>query len=370
MNSPHHFLCGHLLLAGLLTACGGPATYETGPVGDVESPETGPEDALGVVTPDTTNTGSSDSSVAFLTTVFPDEASWESVFVVAHTNANCNGKEILSRAHFLEAAGKYPGFCGSDSDAVNVRELAAFLANVSLETNGAAAGETNGGLCFASEVGCDAEGASCDYCSGLTAPWNTAPPQCPFGYYGRGALQITNPKNYHDTSMLVFGDDRLYQNPDAILEGATAWEASLAFWSGVEGGLASSATSVQGRTTCHEAIVDSGDFGKTVEVINGNLECGNPGAAFVAKTAKRVAYYKAYLALFYNRLGLFAPAGVSKTSCASEGGAAADTNATRCGSEWSEADSTCGDSCTTVDDCENPGESCFADLSLEPCGLQ
>ena len=71
------------------------------------------------------------------------------------------------------AAAEHPRFCGNDSDEANLRELAAFLANVSLETNGAGAGQTNGGLCFASEVGCSDAGAACDYCSNLTPPWNT-----------------------------------------------------------------------------------------------------------------------------------------------------------------------------------------------------
>ena len=372
MKMPYRTLYAPILLTGLLLACGDGAFHDEGALLD-ESEDAGSFHTDSFDTAGDEETPSSPTitdSIDFLQQIFPDDASWESVFVVAHNNANCNGKEILSRAHFLTAAAEHPRFCGNDSDEANLRELAAFLANVSLETNGAGAGQTNGGLCFASEVGCSDAGAACDYCSNLTPPWNTEPPQCPYGYYGRGALQITNPKNYHDTSMLVFGDDRLYQNPDSILEGATAWEASLAFWTGVDGGLLTSATSVQGKTTCHEAIAQNGDFGKTVEVINGNLECSNPGEAFIAKTAKRVAYYEAYLTLFSDRLGVSAPEAVNTTCDGGGGSGSANSNdpqQTRCGGDWSTANTTCGNTCSTSDDCTK-GDSCYADLSLEPCG--
>ncbi|NES18910.1 MAG: hypothetical protein F6K41_08275 [Symploca sp. SIO3E6] len=243
-----------------------------------------------------------DSNIDFVFSVFPTQESWDEVFSIASTDPACTGSDILSYDHFLEAVDYRPDFLTNPTQEENMRELAAFLAHVSLETNGAGPGQYNGGLCFAEEVDC--RDAYCDYCTGMGGGLDESP-ACLYGYYGRGALQITNPDNYLRTSNEVFGDERLWYNPDLMLEGTTAWDASLAFWLTREGGLIDSKTTVPGLTTCHEAIVTYNDFGKTVEVINGNLECENPDPDFIEKTRKRGEYYKTYLQDFSDKLGLF-----------------------------------------------------------------
>ena len=310
-------------------------------------------------------------NVKFIESVFPTDESWANTFPIAVSNPNCTGAATLSRAHFLSAVGDFPDFCGSESTETNEQELAAFFANVSLETNGAAKGGTDGGLCFDSEVGCvypecTPEGeykSCCDYCTGLNPPYNTYP-ACPYGYFGRGALQITNPVNYeeaghalHDSDPGSFPDpDFLVKDPGGILEGDTAWRASLNFWMSHVGGFEKSATSVNGRMTCHRAIVEYNDFGKTVEIINGNLECSNPSEDFRKKTQWRIDYYKHYVGY------LFDPPVQPTThvNCAGSSGPSDPTS--RCGKDWADANSNCRTCCSVNADCPDEYPSCFSQL--------
>ena len=305
----------------------------------------------------------------FVQSVFPTDESWAKAFPIAVSNPNCTGKDTLSREHFLSAVADFPEFCGSDSVETNKQELAAFLANASLETNGAAVGGTDSGLCFDSEVGCvyseqnAGDNGCCDYCSSLAPPYNTYP-ACPCGYFGRGALQITNPVNYeeagrslHDFDPESFPDpDFLVNNPGEILDGDTAWRASLNFWMNHVGGFEVSATSVDGTMTCHQAIVDHNDFGKTVEIINGNLECSNPSEPFQAKTQWRIDYYKHYAQ------SLFDPPAQPTTYLQCAESTEPSDGTTRCGKDWADANSNCRACCTTNADCPDEYPSCFAQL--------
>lgn len=297
----------------------------------------------------------------FLKSIFPDQKTWEQTFPVAFSHPSCNGKDILSFDHLLSAAAKHPDFLNNNSKEENIRELAAFLANVSQETTGAAVGEYNGGLCYAVET---EAGRKNNYCYGLSGGWDKAP-HCDYGYYGRGALQITNPYNYHETSQELFGDDRLVENPDLLLDGDLAWEASIFFWMKHVGGLVQSQTSVQGTTTAHEAIVKNDDFGKTVEVINGNLECQNPGADFRLRTKGRIEYYKSYLPIFAKRLGLSIKAPGNLDCCDGSVAPPADTGY-RCGKNWSDANSKCGTPCNNDGDCTGE-EKCFSGVDPKVC---
>lgn len=299
---------------------------------------------------------------AFLKSVFPDQKTWEETFPVAFSHPSCNGKEILSFEHLLNAAAKHPGFLNNKSREDNARELAAFLANVSQETTGSAVGEYNGGLCYAIET---EAGRKNNYCYGLTGGWDKAP-HCDYGYYGRGALQITNPYNYHETSQEVFGDDRLVETPDLLLDGDLAWEASIIFWMKHVGGLVQSHTSVQGTTTAHKAIVDNDDFGKTIEVINGNLECQNPGADFRLRTKGRLEYYKSYLPMFAKRLGLSITVS-DNMDCFSGGSVAPSADKSyRCGKNWNDANGKCGTPCHDDGDCTGE-EKCFNGVDPKAC---
>lgn len=300
-----------------------------------------------------------------VTSVFPDQAAWEKTFPVAFTNDACNGKEILSRENFLESLKKYPGFADSGDRNKDIRELAAFLANVSQETTGAAPGKADGGLCFAVE---QPDGRQTDYCTTVSADWIDSNPYASVIkanctkklYYGRGALQITNPYNYAQASEELYGDQKvLLEDPEKIVEGTNAWVASLNFWMNHEGGLQDSTTGLDGTMTCHDAI-GKNNFGKTIEVINGNLECGQVSQAAADKVAGRIRYFETYLAAF----GYTGSKGT--LTCIS--GIQPETPTDyRCGADWADANGKCGTACHYDSDCPS-GEKCFAGLDQGPCG--
>lgn len=297
----------------------------------------------------------------FLNAIFPSFQSWQDTFPVAYLNPACNGKTVLNFRFLLSAAKRHPHFLNNGSPEKNVREWAAFLANVSQETTGAAEGQYDGGLCFSKEVG----GEGLDYCSILNEEW-AHKPLCPYGYYGRGALQITNPYNYYEASQEVFGDDRLLDDPDLILEGDLAWEASIIFWMKHKGGLASSGTSIDGYITPHEAIVLHHDFGKTIEVINGNLECQSPGDDFRKRTKGRIEYYKKYIGKFSKQLGVLVP-NEEKLDCYYGTVDPSPVESVyRCGLDWADANGKCGQSCVTDGECEN-NEKCFNGVNQTMC---
>jgi len=299
--------------------------------------------------------------------VFPNEAAWNQVFPIASKHPSCDGKKILSREHLISAAAdsRFRGFLGNDSTIINLQELAAFLGNASQETTGADAGKYNGGLCFAVEVGCPplfitTGKGCCAYCSET----NTGP-QCPCGYYGRGALQISWPSNYLKVSKDIFRDDRLYKNPNKLLEGDTAWKASIAFWMNHYGGFdKKSQTTIKSTSTCHNAITSSTvDFGKTVEIINGDIECNKVD---VPKVLGRIGYYKELLAYFSSVCGVDIEPTPNLKCCTKSG---PGDKSTRCGKTedgWVGANKICGKLCTSNGDCPD-GSTCYADLSEDAC---
>jgi predicted chitinase len=140
----------------------------------------------------------------------------------------------------VQAAKIYPAFAASGSLDDRKREVAAFLANVNHET---------GALVYIEEID------KADYC-GDGCP-------CAPGkqYYGRGPIQISWNSNYCAASQAIFGDPEVLRtDPDRVARDAqVAWATALWFWN---------------TTGCHDAIVSSEDFGGTVQIINGPVECG------------------------------------------------------------------------------------------------
>jgi len=295
--------------------------------------------------------------------VFPNEAAWKEVFAVASQHPSCNGKKVFSREHLLSAVSdrRYKSFLGNESTVINLQELAAFLANVSHETNGAAKDKYDGGLCFAVELECPGNAKKCcAYCSETNNG-----PKCPCGYYGRGALQISWPSNYLGISKDIFNDDRLYKNPDKLLEGDTAWKASIVFWMNNTGGFDKySQTTVKNRATCHAAITSSTvDFGKTIEVINGDIECH---AKDNHEVLNRIGYYKELLGYFSSVAGVDIEPTPNLKCCTQDGPV---DKSRRCGKTvdgWNAADKICGKLCISNDDC--PADStCYGDLNPDVC---
>lgn len=193
-----------------------------------------------------------------------------------------DAKSYYSYENFKKAAIRYPEFSKGPRDAVR-REIAAFLANMYQETR----------FSYTQEIRCS-RGSPCDDYGAVT--WGArqnllAPPGCTRAawecrYFGRGPMQLTWHLNYLDASMAIFGDDRLAREPWMVAEDpVVGWKTALHFWMTNKG---------RESVTAHEAI-RSGNFGKTISVINGNQECGR---AWDSRAQTRVDKYLEYCRIF------------------------------------------------------------------------
>jgi chitinase len=211
----------------------------------------------------------------------------------------CASNGFYTYAAFTAAAAAFPGFGTSSADpAVNKRELAAFLAQISHETTGGWATAPDGpyswGLCWVTE-------------GGKTPPWSpycepSAAYPCAEGktYYGRGPMQLSWNYNYIPAGE-VLGFDGL-NNPEIVAQDPViAFKTAIWFWMTprLEGG----------KPSCHDVMIgawtptarDSAagrvpGFGATTNIINGGLECGS--GAIKAQEADRIGYYQRYASLF------------------------------------------------------------------------
>ena len=105
-------------------------------------------------------------------------------------------------------------------------------------------------------------------------------------YFGRGAIQLSWNYNYKSASIALTGSpDTFCANPDIVAtEGQWAWGTGLFFWM----------EHVKDGTTSHiEALVDGGNFGGTVNNINGGLECPSSGWHVDAVKARLNRYCRA-----------------------------------------------------------------------------
>jgi predicted chitinase len=152
----------------------------------------------------------------------------------------------------------YEGFVSAGGAELGRRDAAQFLANVAHET---------GGLKLVEEEQKSNYGNYCDmgYSFG-----------CPAGkraYYGRGPLQLSWNYNYQAAGEALGVD--LLNNPEAVAENpGVSWGAAMWFW--------------------NTRVPHGGDFGGTIDAINGSLECrgGNP-----EQVRSRVDNYRAITAV-------------------------------------------------------------------------
>ncbi|KAF0690731.1 Aste57867_17895 [Aphanomyces stellatus] len=169
---------------------------------------------------------------------------------------------VFTYESLVAAAAKYPEFANNGDDAVNKREVAAFLGQVALET---------GDLLYVEEI------AKADYCQ------PSATCVCASGkqYFGRGAIQLSWNFNYADFGK-VAGKD-LLANPELVAQDSElAWWSALWFWN-----------ADKWNGNIHKAMQKSGGFATATFIINGGLECGvNPPNKDSEKV--RIASYAKY----------------------------------------------------------------------------
>eukprot|EP00122_Pirum_gemmata_P020055 Pgem_evm1s18761 len=223
---------------------------------------------------------------------------FDTIFAGRHNSENCKrGIEALTYENFITAAGYYPEFGTESPDHdLNVREVAAFLGQISQETTGWWRGQQyNWGLCFIEEVSCVGEPSPCLY--SYRQAGGDFPPVPGQSYHGRGAIQISWNYNYGQLSEVLYGDkNTLLNNPDLLAQdGVLAFRASLWFWMTPQPPKPSAHdVMIQVLTECTEQGHRNG-FGLTTNIINGGLECG-AGSAYLhqegQKVYNRIQYFK------------------------------------------------------------------------------
>lgn len=207
-------------------------------------------------------------------------------------NAACSGS-LYTYDALVEAAARFPEFCGTGSLSDRRREAAAFLANISHETTGgwptAPDGPQAWGLCFVEEVGCQLGGCT-QYCDTTNVDYPCVPGQT---YHGRGAMQLSWNYNYGQA-----GADlglNLLENPDQVAEsGTTAFLVGIWFWMKTQ----------PPKPSCHDVMTGAWTpseddrlrgrepgFGMTINIINGGLECNQTTDA---RVEDRVLFYQRY----------------------------------------------------------------------------
>ncbi|KAJ9701660.1 hypothetical protein PVL29_006854 [Vitis rotundifolia] len=181
--------------------------------------------------------------------------------ILNHADASCAGKNFYTRRAFLDAVSSYPQFGQDGSKDDSKREIAAFFAHVTHETEH---------FCYIEEV----NGASRDYCDASSTKY-----PCVSGkdYYGRGPIQISWNYNYGEAGERI-GFDGL-NNPEIVAnDSVVSFKTAIWFW-----------------MNNVRSIIGQG-FGATIKPIN-VLECygGNNAAA-----KARVSFYQEYC----NQLGV------------------------------------------------------------------
>ena len=165
------------------------------------------------------------------------------------------------------------------------KELVAFLANISHETTGGGDAEPTKtyGLYFKEEVGCPG-GLNC--ATNYTSVNLTFPPVAGKTYHGRGPIQLSHNYNYGATSFILYGTiNTLLNNPELVLANSkNAFMTAIVFWMLPQGT----------KPSCHNAIHETRGFAKTINIINGGLECGAANSSHDPQVTDRIGFYKKY----------------------------------------------------------------------------
>ncbi|TXJ03599.1 MAG: hypothetical protein E6Q32_00390 [Neisseriales bacterium] len=232
-------------------------------------------------------------------------------------------------------------FCSSNS-LNNYRELAAFLANINQETNGASPPSFNADGSFtatgagaqgagyglttisegdcAGKADCSAYGTKQGFCQNTDksvtingACGNSevgfcqqAKIYCHDGvavsspYYGRGAKQLTYAYNYvfYGSKINPSAKLQLANNPNLLnSDGALGWATGLAYWS-----IPFEEANGSKKPSMHEGMFapthtgrpefdNEIGFGKTINIINGGVECGKSNTSIKGTTLNRINSY-------------------------------------------------------------------------------
>ncbi|MFK7114562.1 glycoside hydrolase family 19 protein [Flavobacterium oreochromis] len=204
----------------------------------------------------------------------------------------------------------FADFINTSNSVNNIRELGAFLANISKETTGGWQTPVGGGslgdyakwgLYFVYELGYNATNSAGAY-SQVSVEYPADPTK---GYYGRGPIQLSWNYNYGQFSKFLYNDKNvLLNNPDLVQQdGVLAFKSAIWFWMMPQ----------WPKPSCHQVMHDLWEpiigeytmnkmylkgFAHTNNIINGGLECRSwSSSAYTLKVALRSDLYKYYLGI-------------------------------------------------------------------------
>ncbi|KAJ0400352.1 hypothetical protein P43SY_000292 [Pythium insidiosum] len=258
----------------------GPTQAPSPPSGPTQapSPPSGPTKAPSSLSPSSapssapTKSPSPSSSSGFAQ--YFTEAQFREVFPQAHALYTFDG--------LVAAAAKYPSFANSGDATADKRELAAFLAQTSHESDHFKATEEYAKDQFPETQYCDKS--------------NGVPCAAGKRYHGRGPIQLSWNYNYNAAGKAL-GVDLLNQPELVAIDKSVTWQTALWYWMMPQ----------RGGRVIHDVVAKDDGFAQSTDIINGALECG---AAATAKNneKQRIEYYKSMCA----KLGV---APVKKMSC-------------------------------------------------------
>ena len=157
-------------------------------------------------------------------------------------------------------------------------------------------------LYWVNESGCSESGAGCLYRSCDPGTWQAEAWPCPADtkYFGRGPKQLSYNYNYGPFSYIIYGDvNPLLQNPAQVTEGWLAFASAVYFFMQPRPPKPSMFELIYGYWTPPDgsSSEDPGsDFGTSIMIINGGIECG--GSKATAQAANRVKYYAGFMDYF------------------------------------------------------------------------
>ncbi len=304
-----------------------------------------------------------------------------------------NGQWYYTYENLIAGMAHMEGFgAASDDENINKLEIAAFLANIAQETGtGTTIDPTYGGLgCFIQEGGGSAR-QSCTYGGCVNTPGYDSEDLCnedndylcpegDFGWCGRGPHQLSWAANYTSFGQAMSVENEYRNDPDILTKNPDIGIAgSIWFWGHKEQSSTfpdnipfkpSAHEVVLGEWTPTESDIECGrteaNLGIITNIINGGIECGpNASARGLENAEHRVTFFNNIA----NVLGVTVPDGWA-VNCAEQKNFAECPSyrdpTSRCGSDWTDANTKCGTYCAVDADCST-GEKCFGSLSANPC---
>lgn len=218
-----------------------------------------------------------------------------------------------SYTNFLKAIGKFPAFCGDqsesdDPDAICRKALATLFAHFTQETGGHTPAwpepEWRQGLVYLRELGWSEDMANgyglCDPGTWQGATWPCAvfpaghPSAGQFkSYFGRGAKQLSYNYNYGPFSEAMFGDvNTLLEQPNLVADTWLNLASAVFFYVYPQPPKPSMLHVLDGTWQPNDHDLANGlspGFGATTQIINGGIECG--GTTEHIQSQNRIDYY-------------------------------------------------------------------------------